>query len=120
MRKQPVSASIHASRAAPAATDAAAMRKAMYAGTYRYGIQSELSTAGCTDAKATTAAKQAAAPRSEPVQPYPTPATRAKNMAFSAYTASNWPFHADGTTCSHAQNRDSPAALTYRYAGPGW
>ena len=79
-----------------------------------------LSTAGCTDAKATTTAKQAAAPRSDRDQPYPTPTTRARNMAFSAYAASNWPFHAVGTTCSHAQNRDSPAAWTYMYAGPGW
>jgi len=69
MRNQPVSASIHASRAAPAATDAAATRNAIYAATYRYGIQSELSTAGCTDTRATTAAKQAAAPRSDLVQP---------------------------------------------------
>ena len=42
------------------------------------------------------------------------------NKLFSAYVASNWPFHAVGTTCSHAQNRDSPAAWTYKYAGPGW
>src|SRR5947209_17506 len=48
MRNQPVSASTHASRVRPAATDAATTRNAMYAGTYKYGIQSELSTAGCT------------------------------------------------------------------------
>ena len=92
----------------------------MYASTYKYGIQSELSTAGCAAARASTAAKQAAAPRSDPVQPKPTPATSPTNRLVSAYTASNWPFHAVGTTCSHAQNRDSPAALTYMYAGPGW
>ena len=41
-------------------------------------------------------------------------------MPFSAYAASNWPFHGVGTRCSHAQNKDSPAAWTYMYAGPGW
>ena len=41
----------------------------MYVSTYRYGIQSELSTAGCTDAEATMVAKHATAPRSDPVQP---------------------------------------------------
>ena len=41
----------------------------MYGATYKYGIQSELSTGGCTDAKATMTAKQAAAPRSDLVQP---------------------------------------------------
>ena len=34
-----------------------------------YGIQSVLSTAGCSETKATTAAKQAAAPRSDLDQP---------------------------------------------------
>src|ERR1700722_17551102 len=64
-RNQPARASTHASRPRPAATDAAATRKVTYAGTYKYGIQSELSTAGCTAARASTAAKQAAAPRSD-------------------------------------------------------
>ncbi len=41
-------------------------------------------------------------------------------MLFSANAASNWPFHGVGTTCSQAQNSDSPAAWTYMYAGPGW
>src|ERR1700678_1999511 len=62
MRNQPVSAMIQASRPCPATTDPAAAMKATYVSTYRYGIQSELSTAGCTAASATTAAKQAAAP----------------------------------------------------------
>ncbi len=69
MRNQPVSAITHASRPRPAATDAAAIRKVTYAGTYKYGIQSELSTAGCTAARVSTAAKHAAAPRSDLVQP---------------------------------------------------
>ena len=69
MRNQPVSAMIHASRPRAAATDAAATRKVTYGSTYRYGIQSELSTAGCTAARASTTAKQAAAPRSDRVQP---------------------------------------------------
>jgi len=69
MRNQPVSASIHACRPRPAATDAAAIRKVAYACTYKYGIQSELSTAGCNAPRVSTAAKQIAAPRSEPVQP---------------------------------------------------
>ena len=56
----------------------------MYAGTYRYGIQSVLSTAGWRAAKATTTAKQAAAPRSDLVQPYPTPVTSPRNRPFSA------------------------------------
>ena len=69
MRNQPVSATTHASRPRPAATDAAATRKVTYAGTYKYGIQSELSTAGCTAGRTSTAAKQIAAPRSDRVQP---------------------------------------------------
>src|SRR5215831_15911003 len=104
---------IHASRTRPAATEAAATTNARYAGTYRYGIQSVLSAAGWRAARPTTVAKQAAAARSEPVQPYATPTTRATSVALSAYAASSWPFHAVGTTCIHAQNRDSPAAWTY-------
>ena len=40
IRNQPVRVRIHRSRAPPAATDAAATKKAMYVGTYIQGIQS--------------------------------------------------------------------------------
>ena len=69
MRNQPVSAKIHRSRRWPAATDAPAIRNTQYMGTYRYGIQSELTADGCTAPKMRMTAKHAAAARSERAQP---------------------------------------------------
>src|SRR5579862_3127083 len=65
IRNQPVSVMTQASRAAPVATEPAAAMKATYAVTYMYGIQSVLSTPGCTAASAVTTAKQATAARNE-------------------------------------------------------
>ena len=100
IRNQPVRARIHRSRAAPAATDAAATRKAMYAGTYIQGIQSRLRIHGCVATKPRTTARQTAAPRSDRVQPYTMPVTIATNALFSVNTARTCAFHAVGTRCS--------------------
>ena len=68
IRNQPVRVKIHRSRAAPAATDAAATRKAMYAGTYIQGIQSRLRIRGsvATKPRSTARADGGAAQRSRP------------------------------------------------------
>jgi len=80
IRNQP-SGRIHASGPARR-TDAAATRKTMYIGTYKYGIQSVLSMA-VHAAKTTTTAKQAPRPQ-RPGPAVADPATSAINVAFSA------------------------------------
>ena len=100
IRNQPVRVRIHRSRAAPAATEAAATRKAMYAGTYIQGIQSRLRICGSVAMKPRSTARTTAAPRSDRVQPYTMPVTIATNALFSTNTASTCAFHAVGTRCS--------------------
>src|ERR1700733_2741711 len=69
MSSQPASVMIQTSRAAPAATLAAASRKTTYVSTYMYGIQSELSTPGCQTPRKVTAAVATRAPDTDLVQP---------------------------------------------------
>jgi hypothetical protein len=86
----------------------------MQAGTYIHGIQSRLRIDGCVAAKPRTTAKQAAAPRTDRVQPYTTPVIIATSALFRVNTASTCAFHAVGTRCSASANSHWPAACTYR------
>jgi len=69
MRNQPDSAAIQASAQRPAATDASETANVRKAGTYTYGIQSELNTAGCSAPSSPRTAPAASAPRADLVQP---------------------------------------------------
>jgi len=117
---QPDSATIHTSRAAPAATEAAAITNATYGSTYMFGIQSEFAIHGYQMMNATTTAEQVPAAAGDRVQPYTTMTAIATNAQFSANTASMCAFHAVGTACRTSRSSHSPAAWTYMYAGPGW
>src|SRR5580698_345636 len=83
IRNQPDSAAIHASAERPATTEASDTTNVRNAGTYTYGIQSELNTAGCRKPNRASAAPAASAPRAERVQPYTTATTHEANPAFS-------------------------------------
>ena len=69
MRNQPDSAAIQPSAERPADTEASDTTNVRNAGTYTYGIQSELNTAGCRKPNRPTAAPAASTPRADLVQP---------------------------------------------------
>src|ERR1700724_2929504 len=79
MRNQPDSAAIHQSRVRPPATEAADTRKARYAGTYSYGIQSELKTDGCSAPHSPTTPRVTSPARIPPHRQPTTPTPAAKN-----------------------------------------
>ena len=83
IRNQPDSAAIHASAERPADTEASDTTNVRKAGTYTYGIQSELNTAGCRKPNKASTAPAASTPRADRVQPYTTATTQAANPAFS-------------------------------------